>query len=190
MLGRKKVLLNKDNGMKNPNKKIMIVMCAVLLAQFGSTVHGGPIQRLKDGISNLRSALKCIDTNSCSPDQQAYIKSMTKKLAVGVVAAAVACGVYATFKSTVVASDIIKIFGVTKPRDQDFLRELQKYGWLVKAGKQDEANALSNKISDELGDVSGRGLLAAEYMYVVGEGKGFPPGILTSIRAKLGFLEI
>ncbi len=97
--------------MKNPNKKMMMVMCAVLLAQSGTTIFGmqrarGAVQAarskwqtLRGNIGQLQEKLACINTNSCTPDQQAYIKSMVKKLAVGIAAAAAACGLYAVVKS-------------------------------------------------------------------------------------------
>ena len=153
--------------MKNIYRKVAIAVCAVLLLQGGSFSHAGPIQRLRTGISNLRCALACVNSNSCSPDQQKYVKSLVTKLAVATAAAAVACGVYATFKSIAAPSDLTDIFGITEEKDMAFLKDLQKFGLLVKAGKRAEAVALSNELSNRLLDVSLRGVLAVEYMHKI-----------------------
>ncbi len=165
--------------MKNPNKKTMIAMYAVLLLQSGTTVFGmeraktayravrskvfDRWQMLKGDMGKLQDALACINTNSCNAQQQAYIKSMVKKITVGIAASMAACGIYGLVKSkqyeglkedVAAARNIAAGFGVTNPVGIVFLENIKLFTDAVRDGNQAMRDAYYNKIIEMKGSIA------------------------------------
>jgi len=157
--------------MKNPNKKIMMAICAALLLQSGTTVFGMERARrayqaarskvsdrwqiLRGDIGKLQDALACIKTNSCNSQQQAYIKSMVKKLAVGIAAAAATCGIYAVAKSkqyeglqedVSAVRNIAQGFGVTNPESVILLENIKRFTDVLGTGDKNEIDARYDRV--------------------------------------------
>lgn len=147
--------------MKNPTKKRMFTICSMLLLQSATTMHGmGSVKRayqtarskvsdrwqvIKGDIGKLQDALACINTNSCTSEQQAYIKSLVKKVALGVAAAMAACGIYSVVRSKQYESlkedvgrarTIAAAYRITRAEGIGFIGDMKRYLDALRAGEE------------------------------------------------------
>lgn len=128
---------------------------------------------IKGDIGKLQDAMICINTNSCSSDQQAYIKSLVKKVALGMAAAMAACGIYSVVRSQQykslqedVASPRVLAEGyhVTDAPGIVFIEDMKRYLDALRAGETDIAEQEYGIISTKLEFQAKNAIEAADRM--------------------------
>ena len=125
---------------------------------------------LKSDIAKLQNAIECIHTNSCGSEQQAYIKSLVKKLAVGVAAAMAVCGIYSVAKSKQFESlkedvasgrNIALGFRVTDPINIVFLEDVKLFLDALRTDGKEIATRRYDLISLQIGTIHDQRTLEA-----------------------------
>ncbi len=168
-------------------KNVVMFVCVGLLLHSGSALSMGTIKRgyewakskttekfqgMKNSVVQLRDAMKCIDTNSCTPKQQAYIKSLVKKIAVAVGAAAVACGIYVAAQSVSGKEAVQEIIEKFKVKAADGLDYVMSIARLTRDKSDEEVAKTYNSLVEDVGTIKLNALRAAKYMLELGYASG------------------